>query len=164
MQKEDNVFFEAYKRLDTLCGDMYSCHRGVSTYIEQMEKENTIGEYLVKGWNEDYRKLKHLRWVRNQIAHESSMEGFCCSQDILDVQIFHQRILSGQDPLTMLRKRMEERNLQKVLRNGQDRSLQSSLQKTKAHSAGHSSVGEKLLAFLIFLMIVICGCLLYLLW
>ena len=36
MQAIDNEFFEAYKRLDRLCSDIYGCRNGVSQYIEDM--------------------------------------------------------------------------------------------------------------------------------
>lgn len=37
MQPADNEFFEEYKHLDKLCGDMYSCRNGISEYIDQMD-------------------------------------------------------------------------------------------------------------------------------
>lgn len=42
---------------------------GVTGYIEDMEKK-TNGSYYVPGWRNDYLKLKHYRYIRNQIAHE----------------------------------------------------------------------------------------------
>ena len=37
MEQIDNKFFEEYKRLDKLCGEIFSCRNGVSEYITQME-------------------------------------------------------------------------------------------------------------------------------
>lgn len=42
MQPLDNEFFEMYKRLDNLCGDMYSCRHGVSKYISEMELSDIL--------------------------------------------------------------------------------------------------------------------------
>ena len=43
MQAIDNEFFEAYKRLDRLCSDIYGCRNGVSQYIEDMERASDQG-------------------------------------------------------------------------------------------------------------------------
>ena len=113
MQKMDNEFFEMYKRLDNLCRDMYSCRNGVSEYISQMEQAAYQGKYKVYSWDDDYKKLKHLRWVRNRIAHDSGVFQICEPHDIDAVHDFYDRILSGQDPLALLRKITEARPLYK---------------------------------------------------
>ena len=69
MQAIDNEFFEAYKRLDRLCSDIYGCRNGVSQYIEDMERVSYQGRLAIPSWEQAYRTLKHLRWVRNQLAH-----------------------------------------------------------------------------------------------
>ena len=43
MQPADNEFFEEYKHLDSLCGDMYSCRNGISEYIDQMDSKSHQG-------------------------------------------------------------------------------------------------------------------------
>ena len=43
VQALDNEFFEAYKRLDRLCSDIYGCRNGVSQYIEDMERASYQG-------------------------------------------------------------------------------------------------------------------------
>ena len=43
--------------------------RRISAYIDEMIN-TPRGSYLVKGWDDDLKQLKHYRWVRNQIAHE----------------------------------------------------------------------------------------------
>lgn len=103
----DNEFFEEYKRLDRLCGDMYSCKNGVSEYISQMESKAYQGRYRVSSWDSDYKMLKHVRWVRNQIAHDSGTYQFSDSDDLAFVQDFYHRIFSGQDSLTLLRKSID---------------------------------------------------------
>lgn len=103
----DNDFFEAYKRLDKLCSEMYSCQNGVSEYIAQMERLTYKGQYRVSSWNNDYKMLKHVRWVRNQIAHDSGSFQISEPDDLDFAQDFRSRIFSGNDPLTLLRKAIE---------------------------------------------------------
>ena len=106
----DNDFFEEYKRLDKLCSEMYSCQNGVSEYIAHMERESYQGSYRVSPWNNDYKMLKHVRWVRNQIAHDSGSYQISEPEDLDFVHDFHSRIYSGSDPLTLLRKAIESEN------------------------------------------------------
>ena len=58
-------FIEAYKRLEKLCGEILNDDRRISAYIDEMVNAPR-GSYLVSGWDDDLKKLKHYRWVRNQ--------------------------------------------------------------------------------------------------
>jgi len=109
MQPLDNDFFEAYKRLDRLCSDMYSCPNGISHYIEDMESQSTYGRAAITEWDQFDKELKHLRWVRNQIAHDFAPYQICTEQDIQDVTDSYEDILHGTDPLTELRRYQERR-------------------------------------------------------
>ena len=109
MHALDNEFFEEYKRLDRLCADMYSGRNGVSEYLEDMESKAYRGQSRVADWAADYRRLKHVRWVRNQIAHAETTGQICEAADTAFVREFRQRILAGQDPLALLRKAGSER-------------------------------------------------------
>ena len=91
----DDEFFEEYKRLDRICADMYSARRGVSEYIADMESRPIRETYRIITWDHDYKQLKHLRWIRNRIAHESDTCQICSISDIQDIQNFYNRILSG---------------------------------------------------------------------
>lgn len=62
-------FIESYKHLDKICGEMFETQYGVSAYIEEM-LNNPRGSFLVRGWENDLKQLKHYRWIRNQIVHE----------------------------------------------------------------------------------------------
>ena len=104
MQELDHQFFEEYKRLDRLCSDMYQSRSGVSRYIEHMESTPPNRQIAVSSWKETYKTLKHLRWVRNQIAHTPGENLICCEQDITDVIRIYQSILSGQDPLATVQR------------------------------------------------------------
>lgn len=107
MQALDNEFFEAYKRLDRLCSDIYGCRNGVSQYIEDMNRASYRERLTVPSWEQAYKTLKHLRWVRNQIAHDSGQIQICDECDIQYTNEFYDDIVSGRDPLTQLRKYRE---------------------------------------------------------
>ena len=104
-------FQEEYKRLDRLCKDYLSSNEGVSEYIKQMESTSWNNRRYVRTWEDDYRQLKHVRWVRNQLAHEVGTldSGFCTEEDLIWVKTFHDRIINGNDPFTIMRKEKEER-------------------------------------------------------
>ena len=107
-------FQEAYKGLDKLCRECLSGYDGVSGYIRLMESE-WYGEQYVSTWNSDLKKLKHVRWVRNQLSHEvGKLESNICSQfDLEFVDDFYERIMNTTDPLAMLRKAREIENQRK---------------------------------------------------
>lgn len=109
VQTLDNEFFEAYKRLERLCSDIYDCRNGVSQYIEDMERASYRERFAISSWERAYKTLKHLRWVRNQIAHDSGQIQICEECDIHDVNAFYDDIMAGCDPLTQLRRYREDR-------------------------------------------------------
>jgi hypothetical protein len=113
LQMSDVEFFEEYKRLDRLCADMFSCQNGVSAYIEQMESEAFQGRRHVPAWDADYKMLKHVRWVRNQIAHDSGGYLMSGPKDLQDVLEYRQRILLGTDALALLKKATREDSTEK---------------------------------------------------
>lgn len=110
MQACDNEFFEEYKKLGKICSDIYGCNDGVTAYIEEMKEKTDDGQSFVRSWNDDFRTLLHVRKVRNLIAHETSAYPFSDHEDLLFVKDFYSRILSTQDPLTLLREALEEQN------------------------------------------------------
>ena len=92
-------FMTSYKHLDNLCHQIYpDAQNGISGYIEDMEN-NPTGNQQVRGWTEDYKTLKHYRWVRNQIAHEENMSE---SGDTEWLENFSRRIMDQTDPLALL--------------------------------------------------------------
>ncbi len=99
----DRELFDEYKRLEALCRDMFSCQHGVSEYISQMEQIPSYIKNQIPSWDKDYRTLKHLRWLRNRIAHETTETG-CSFNDIEQLKNFYSRILNRQDPLAAARK------------------------------------------------------------
>ena len=95
-------FMDAYKRLEKLCGDVMDDSRRVTAYIDEMTS-TPRGEYYVQTWNEDLRKLKHYRWVRNQIAHEEGCTelNMCTAEDERWINDFYTRMMQQNDPLAL---------------------------------------------------------------
>ncbi|MBR1444158.1 MAG: hypothetical protein IJ583_11590 [Firmicutes bacterium] len=107
MEDVDNRFFEEYKWLNKICSEIFSCNNGVSEYISEMEKENSFFKYKLSTWDIDYKELKHLRRIRNKIAHDVTGVQFSKEEDIESVKKFYERIINGDDPLTQIRKAEE---------------------------------------------------------
>lgn len=95
-------FIDAYKRLEKLCGDILNNDRCLSAYIDEM-RNTTQGSYLVRGWDEDLKQLKHYRWIRNQIVHEPDCdeENMCSEDDTQWIENFYSRIMNQTDPLAL---------------------------------------------------------------
>ena len=98
-------FIAAYKHLDKLCGEILNDRKGITAYIEEMER-TPRGAFYSRGWNSDYKQLKYYRWVRNQIAHkpdcdEDNMTG---PEDDAWLEAFYDRIMEQADPLSLYRR------------------------------------------------------------
>ncbi len=95
-------FIDSYKHLEKLCGEVLNDDRRVSAYIDEMLNK-PYGSYLVKGWDDDLKKLKHYRWVRNKIAHEPDCteQNMCEPNDYRWLDNFYSRIMNGTDPLSL---------------------------------------------------------------
>lgn len=103
----DYDFFEAFKRLDKLCKEIYGNSAenklGVTNYLEEMDSTFSQGRALVASWNEDYRMLKHTRNIRNEMAHScNTFDNICTQADLDFVSLFKARILARSDPLSTL--------------------------------------------------------------
>lgn len=106
--------------LEKLCSDIYGDNHGVSTYIDEMLNKPR-GSYLVRGWDDDLKQLKHYRWVRNQIVHEPgcSEENMCEIVDAEWIDAFYSRIMNQTDPLAMYREATEPRPVTKPVQRNQ---------------------------------------------
>ena len=98
-------FIDSYKRLEKLCNDIYGDIHGVKAYIEDM-RNTPMGQWYVRGWNDDLSRLKRYKWIRNQIWHEvdCTEDNMCKPGDAQWLDNFRCRILSGTDPLSLYRK------------------------------------------------------------
>lgn len=99
------TFQEEYKRLDKLCKDCFSSVDGVSEYIRQMESAQYSLQRFSASWESDYRMLKRVRWIRNQLSHEvGTLQSNICTQKDLDfVTTFYSKIMSCAAPLAQMR-------------------------------------------------------------
>ena len=104
MNDIEGRFFEQYKKLDNLCKDLLNSKQGVSTYIAQMENTPAFERRYVNSWDSDYKMLKHIRWVRNDIAH-SDYQSECTEGDIAYARNFYTRIMKQEDPFSIINKR-----------------------------------------------------------
>ena len=103
---------EEYKYVDAICRDMLGAEKGVTAYIEQLDETPVTVRYWITEWNDEYKQLKHIRWLRNQIVHSTgSVE---CSQSDLDwLKGFHNRLLTQQDLLAKVHRVIKESQIQK---------------------------------------------------
>ena len=103
---------EEYKYVDKICREMFGTEKGVTTYIEQLDETPMTVRYWITEWNNEYRQLKHIRWLRNQIAHSTGYVE--CTQSDLDwLKDFHNRLLTQQDLLAKARRVIQESQIQK---------------------------------------------------
>lgn len=95
-------FIDSYKHLEKLCGEVLNDERKLSSYIDEMISKPR-GSYLVRGWDDDLKQLKHYRHIRNQIAHEPgcSEDNMCDLEDASWLDNFYGRIMNQTDPLTL---------------------------------------------------------------
>ena len=105
MSHINDEFMESFKHLDKICREIFKSDKGVSSYIEEMEKIVNGAKY-VANWNYVLRMLKDLRHIRNQYAHEigSSYDNICAPEDIEWLKSFYNEIMNTTDPLAQYRK------------------------------------------------------------
>ena len=105
-------FLDEYKYVDKICREMFGTEKGVTAYIEQLDETPVTVRYWITEWNDEYRQLKHIRWLRNQIAH--STEYVECTQSDLDwLKGFHNRLLTQQDLLAKAHRVIKESQIQR---------------------------------------------------
>lgn len=119
--------YELYEFLQTsrkLCGEIMRDERRVSAYIDEMTC-TPFGPSLVAGWNNDLKKLKHYRHIRNLIAHEPdcSEDSLCVPSDAVWIENFCTRILNLSDPLSLYRRALAEQRKAQAKRIPQPQDL-----------------------------------------
>ena len=111
----DNIhieLLEEYKYVDAICRDMLGTKKGVSAYIEQLDETPMTVRYWITEWNDEYRQIKHIRWLRNQIVHSTG--NVECTQSDLDwLKDFHNRLLTQQDLLAKAHRVIKESQIQR---------------------------------------------------
>ncbi len=98
MDKLETELLEEFKRVDAICKDILSSEKGVNTYIELMDQTPISIRMRIPDWDNTYRSLKRVRWIRNQIAHEPICED-CKFEDLKWLESFHERLINQTDAL-----------------------------------------------------------------
>lgn len=108
-------FLDSYKRLEKLCGEVMNDDRRITAYIEEMNN-TPMGSLHVSTWNEDLKKLKYYRHIRNQISHEPGYteRNSVTASDVKWIDDFYIRIMQQKDPLTLYHKSVKRRSVQKA--------------------------------------------------
>ena len=114
--------------------------KGVTAYIGQLDETPMTVRYWITEWNDEYRQLKHIRWLRNQIAHSTG--NVECTQSDLDwLKGFHNRLLTQQDLLAKARRVIQESQIQR--QQQQAKTIAASAPKYGANVFGSSSKPRK---------------------
>lgn len=102
--RELNIEFqEQCKRLNKLCREMYSSKEGVSAYIQDMDNTHYNDKRSIDSWDIVYRQLKHVRWMRFELAHDVSIDtDFCEQSDSEWVKWFYNCIIKCNAPLAIV--------------------------------------------------------------
>ena len=108
MRNIENEFFTLYKSVDAICRDMFAGKHfyndkgeevfGLSAYIKTMETESYTYRAVFPEWDVQYKKLKRLRWIRSQIAHEVGVSE-CSESDLYDLKLFYKQLMTQNDIL-----------------------------------------------------------------
>ncbi len=118
MREMNMNFLEEYKSADNFIKDAFKSTDGITEYIRRMETANDRGIRAVATWRDDYRSLKHVRWVRNQLVHEVGYDSDICElNDLRFVKQFRTKLMKCEDPLALLEK--YERAARKRTSSGQ---------------------------------------------
>ena len=105
MENLNQIFFREYTALDKLLHSVYSAEQGCAgvTHYLNLLKENDI---KISDPNKNYvfKKLRHLRHIRNEMAHEpGAFENAVVKQEDIDfIRSFSQSVKNCQDPLSGL--------------------------------------------------------------
>ena len=118
------IFLEEYKHLDKLCSQLYDGQPGVTNYINDMKSVDWNDAREIPNWKADLNNLKHLRHIRNHLAHTEGAFGekLCTNEDVNWVKDFRNRILKQTDPLALFQKYSK-----KIARNKNESSFWSDL-------------------------------------
>ena len=122
----DMEYFNEYKSVEKICNEMYG-ENGVSAYINDMQNCTSREKSFIVNWDKKLKDLKHLRWLRNQIAHDNGVYEVT-EQDLLDIKLFHDELLTQQDPLALLYKEIESTKKKQQEYKLQQRALQKTIQ------------------------------------
>lgn len=107
-------FMDSYKSVEKLCSEILDDRQGVTAYINEMYN-NPNGSLYAASWDEDLKKLKYYRWVRNQISHvpECNEENMCKIEDEKWLNAFYYRMMNCEDSLCLYYKAINKQRKSK---------------------------------------------------
>lgn len=148
-------FMNAYKHLEKLCGDLLNDERRISAYIDEMAKISD-GTSKVYNWDNDLKKLKHYRWIRNQIVHEPDCqeENMYHPDDVAWLNNFYSRIMNQTDPLTLYSKNNKANTSAKTQKNTNCSPQVKKIHRKTKHSANFTLFFIILIVLIFVLLIV----------
>ena len=149
MDNIEILFFEEYKKLDNLCKDLFKSDRGVSQYIEEMECTPFTKSRLVESWQDDYKMLKHVRWIRNNIAHNNECSG-CSKSDVKSVKDFYKKIINQKDPFSVI-----AQNSRELQRSNNKNSNMKRTDETAVYRENNSNADNELKSIIIKIFAII---------
>lgn len=153
MLETEERLFDEYKTVDKICKDKFLSQSGVNQYIAEMERNFSYGRSVISSWNDDYYKLKHMRWLRNKIAHESDATS-CNWDDIAWLKEFHSRLVNRQDPLALLAKFNREQEKAAYMRKAANNQNSRKAPLTENEKPPKSTVTAAIVCIEIFIIIV----------
>lgn len=123
MDQLNYAFFEVFKRLDKICGEIYQSQNGVTAYIEDMKSVPVSGYRDISDWENDLKRLQQYRHIRNRLAHEEGAFDInaCTQKDIDWLQIFYERILNKSDPMAVLHQKKNQMADQPYIGNPEEK-------------------------------------------
>ena len=103
-EKINLTFFKEYTKLDNLLKQVYHAPEekaGVTHYLETMQNTPAGTARGIKGWESSYKKLRYLRHMRNNMAHnpDAFETENATKEDVAFVRSFIDSVLSCEDPL-----------------------------------------------------------------
>ena len=94
----NKIFFQEYKKVDKLLAEMYHSDKGVGNYIDEVERTFYQRHSTAQ-------KLKELRYIRNQLAHDPYIETQVCTEVQIEwLKNFYQELQNQQDCLSIYHK------------------------------------------------------------
>lgn len=139
------IFFEEFKHLDKLCGELYDVEKdGVTSYIDDMKSVVQYDYRQIPNWKQDLEQLIRMRHIRNNLAHAPGAfdEESCTQKDINWVQDFYERILHQLDPIAMLYQKNKEQG--QALENQKINTKNQSSNQLNNDTDGVLQLGDKL--------------------
>ena len=137
---------EKFGSLEKICKHSYGDKHAVTAYIDDMAKNNDLGEVYVCGWSDFLQGLKDVRHKRNQLSHGDVpfASDYAQEDDLKFIDNFHELILTQNDPLTILRKE-HERHLKEAEKKIKEQKANKEKQKAteRQHSKKANQTKEK---------------------